>query len=150
MPFKLDALDLLRWLHFVAMAAGFGAGIVALLLSGFEEGREDLQGLAATVWSRVVAWAFRLALVVGAVLFVHMMRVGQNPLALGPAFHAKLLLALLLVGVSEAAPGALARGRRGAALLAVVLFLAATFLMFNRGLFRSAPKLLPPPVVTAR
>ena len=150
MSLKLDAVDLLRWLHFLAMGAGFGAALVALLLSGFEEGREDLQGLAATVWSRVVAWAFRLALVVGVVLFVQMMRVGQNPLALGPAFHAKLLLAVILVGLSEATPSALARGRRGSALLAVVLFLAASFLMFNRGLFRNAPRVLPAPVVSAR
>ena len=150
MPLKLDALDLLRWLHLVAMAAGFGAGLVALLLSGFEEGREDLQGLAATVWSKVVAWGFRLALVAGVLLFGWMLRAGQNPLALGPAFHAKLLLAVVLVGLSEATPSALARGRRGSALLVVVLFLATTFLMFNRGLFRGAPKVLPPPTVTAR
>lgn len=150
MSLKLDALDLLRWLHFLSLGAGFGAALVALLLSGFEEGREDLQGLAATVWSKVVAWAFRLALVAGVVLFVHMMRVGRDPLALGPAFHAKLLLAVILVGLSEATPSALARGRRGSALLAVVLFLAASFLMFNRGLFRSAPKVLPAPVLSAR
>ena len=55
MNLKLEAVNLALWLHFVAVTVGGGAAIVALLLSGFEEGKEDIQGLAATVWAKVVA-----------------------------------------------------------------------------------------------
>ena len=135
MNLKLEAVNLVRWLHFVALAVGGGAAVVALLLSGFEEGREDVQGLAATVWAKVVAWAFRLALVAGIGLLVLMMQGGQNPFKAGVYFHIKLTLVLVVVGLSEMAPRALAVGKRGTALLAVVLFLAASFTVFNKGLF---------------
>ncbi len=136
MNLKLEAINLVRWLHFVALAVGGGAAVVVLLLSGFEEGREDLQGLAATVWSKVVAWAFRLALVVGIVLLVLMMQGGQNPFKAGIYFHIKLTLVFVLVGLSEMTPKALAAGKRGSALLTLVLFLAVAFTVFNKGLFR--------------
>ena len=140
MNLKLEAVNLVRWLHFVALAVGGGAAVVALLLSGFEEGREDLQGLAATVWSKVVAWAFRLALVAGVVLLVLMMQGGQNPLKAGIYFHIKLVLVLVLVGLSETTPKALAAGRRGSALLVLVFFLASSFVVYNKGLFSTRPK----------
>jgi hypothetical protein len=144
---KLEAVNLVRWLHFVAMSFGSGAAVVALLLSGFEEGREDLQGLAATVWAKVVAWAFRLAVVAGIVLLAMLLQGGQNPFKAGFYFHLKLALVLLLVGLSEMTPRALAAGRRGSALLVVVLFLAVGFTVFNRGLFRgAAPATAPDPV----
>ncbi|HEX9011606.1 MAG TPA: hypothetical protein VF804_14660, partial [Holophagaceae bacterium] len=101
MNLKLEAVNLIRWLHFVTIAAGGGAAIVALLLSGFEEGREDLRGLAATVWSKVVVWSFRLALIAGLVLLVMMIQHGQNPFRNGHYFHVKLLLVVILVGLSE-------------------------------------------------
>lgn len=138
MNLKLDAVNLVRWLHFVALSVGGGAAVVALLLSGFEEGREDLRGLAATIWSKVVGWGFRLALVAGIALLVLMMQGGQNPFRMGYYFHLKLTLVLVLVGLSEMTPKALAAGKRGSALLVMVLFLAAAFTVFNRGMFRKA------------
>lgn len=135
MNLKLDAVNILRWLHFVALAVGGGAAVVALLLSGFEEGREDLRGLAATVWSKVVAWSFRLALIAGIGLLVMKMQGGQNPLKDGHYFHIKLLLVIVLVGLSEMTPKALAGGKRGSALLVLVLFLASSFTVYNKGLF---------------
>lgn len=143
MNLKLEAVNLVRWLHFVALAVGGGAAVVALLLSGFEEGREDLRGLAATVWSKVVSWAFRLALVAGIALLVLMMQGGQNPLKAGHYFHIKLLFVVLLLGLSEMSPKALAAGKRGAALFAMVLFLASSFVVYNKGLFggRTSPAL---------
>jgi hypothetical protein len=147
MNLKLEAVNLVRWFHFVAISFGGGAAVVALLLSGFEEGREDLQGLAATVWAKVVAWSFRLGLVAGIALLALLVQGGQNPLAAGIYFHIKLTLAIILVGLSEMTPKALAAGRRGSALLVVVLFMAVGFTVFNKALFRKdAPKLAPEPV----
>ena len=150
MNLKLEAVNLALWLHFVAVTVGGGAAIVALLLSGFEEGKEDIQGLAATVWAKVVAWAFRLALVAGIVLLVLMIQGGQNPFKAGIYFHIKLTLVFVLLGLSEMTPKALAKGRRGSALLVVVLFLAIAFTVFNRGLFLGrTPKAGPEMPVTA-
>ncbi len=149
MNLKLEAVNLIRWLHFVAIALGGGAAVVALLLSGFEEDREDLRGLAATIWAKVVVWSFRLALVVGVALLIVMMQGGQNPLRNGHYFHLKLLLVLVLLALSEMAPRALASGKRGAALLVVVLFLATSFTVFNKGLFNGHPKAGPEMTVTA-
>jgi len=135
MNLKLEAVNILRWLHFVVLAIGGGAAVVALLLSGFEEGKEDLRGLAATVWAKVVAWSFRLALIAGIALLVVMIQGGQNPLKNGHYFHIKLLLVFVLVGLSEMTPKALAAGKRGSALLVLVLFLASSFTVYNKGLF---------------
>jgi len=147
MNLKLEAVNILKWIHFLAMAFGGGAAIVALLLSGFEEDREDIQGLAATVWAKVVTWSFRLALVAGIALLVVLMQNGQNPFKAGIYFHIKLTLVFVLLGLSEMTPKALAAGRRGSALLAVVLFMAVTFTVFNKGLFRKdTPKSVPVPV----
>ncbi|MCE1205272.1 MAG: hypothetical protein LWW79_11785 [Holophagaceae bacterium] len=150
MNLKLEAVNLALWLHFVAVTVGGGAAIVALLLSGFEEGRDDIQGLAATIWAKVVASAFRLGLIAGVVLLVLMIRDGQNPFRAGTYFHIKLTLVLILVGLSEMTPKALAKGRRGSALLVVVLFLAASFTVFNKGLFlKQTPKAGPELPATA-
>ena len=149
MNLKLEAVNLLRWLHFVALAVGGGAAVVALLLSGFEEGREDLRGLAATVWAKVVAWAFRLAFIAGIVLLVMVMQGGQNPMKNGHYFHIKMLLVVVLVGLSEMTPKALAAGKRGSALLVLVLFLAGSFTVYNKGLFGGRPKAGPEIPATA-
>jgi hypothetical protein len=147
---KLETVNLVRWFHFVAMSFGSGAAVVALLLSGFEEGKEDLQGLAATVWAKVVSWSFRLALLAGIALLVMMIQGGQNPFKAGFYFHIKLVLVFILIGLSEMTPKALAAGRRGSALLVVVLFMAIGFTVFNKGMFRKdAPKLAPEPVAAA-
>jgi hypothetical protein len=143
---KLETVNILRWIHFLAMSFGSGAAVVALLLSGFEEGREDLQGLAATVWAKVVAWSFRLALVAGIVLLVVLIQSGQNPFKTGFYLHIKLSLVFILIALSEMTPKALAVGKRGSALLVVVLFMAVSFVVFNKGLFRKDAPPAPEPV----
>lgn len=148
MNLKLEAVNLVRWLHFVTLTIGGGAAMVALLLSGFEEDREDLRGLAATVWAKVVAWSFRLALVAGIVLLVLMLQGGQNPLKNGHYFHIKLLLVFVLVGLSEMTPKALAAGKRGSALIVLMLFLAASFVVYNKGLFSNQLKPAPDMTIT--
>ena len=149
MNLKLETVNILRWLHFLAMSFGSGAAVVALLLSGFEEGREDLQGLAATVWAKVVAWSFRLALIAGIALLVLDIQGGLNPLKNGHYFHIKLLLVFVMVGLSEMTPKALATGKRGSALLVLVLFLATSFTVYNKGLFAGRLKSGPEMPVTA-
>jgi hypothetical protein len=139
MNLKLEAVNLVRWLHFVTLAVGGGAAVVALLLSGFEEGREEIRGLAATIWAKVVAWSFRLALVAGIGLLILMIQGGQNPLKHGHYFHIKLLLVVVLAGLSEMTPKVLAAGKRGSALLTLVLFLASSFIVYNKGLFGGSP-----------
>lgn len=140
MNLKIEAVNMVRWLHFIALAVGGGAAVVTLLLSGFEEDREDLRGLAATVWSKVVAWAFRIALVTGVASLFLVMQNGSNPMKNGSYFHIKMLLVLLLVGLSEMTPKSFAAAKRGSALLVLVLFLATTFTVFNKGLFGARPK----------
>ncbi|MDP2876510.1 MAG: hypothetical protein Q8O00_10030 [Holophaga sp.] len=132
---QFEIYNLVKWLHFVALALGGGGIVIALLLSGFEDEREDLRGLAATIWKKVVAWSFRLALILGILMLVVQYRAGDpNPLA--PHYlHVKLLLVLILVGVSEMAPKALAGAKRGAAMLALLLFLLASFVTINRNVF---------------
>ena len=132
---KLEAVNLVRWFHFLAISFGGGAAVVALLLSGFEEGREDLQGLAATVWAKVVSWSFRLALLAGIALLVILVQGEQNPFKAGIYFHIKLTLVIILIGFSEMTPKALAAGKRGAAMLALLLFLLVTFVVFTRAAF---------------
>ena len=143
MNLRIDVVDLLRWLHFLTLGVGVGAAVVVLLLSGFEEGREDLQGLAATVWSKVVTWAIRLSIVVGIALLVLAIQGGRNPMKNGSYFHMKMLLVLILAGLTEMAPKALAAGRRGAALLMLVLFLGTSFVVFNKTLFGAKPRFAP-------
>ena len=140
-----ELYDLVKWLHFVALSVGGGGIVIALLLSGFEDEREDLRGLAATIWKKVVAWSFRLALVLGILLLVILYRAGDpNPLA--PHYlHLKLVLVLALLGVSEMSPKALAVAKRGAPMLALLLFLLASFVTINRGAFpqKARPALEP-------
>ncbi len=139
----LDALSLVKWIHFILLSMAGGGAVVALLLSGFEEERPDLQGLAATVWKRTVTWGFRLALVVGiAAMFIKIQH-GENPLRLA-YFHVKLTLVVILLAFAEMAPKALAVGKRGAALIALLLFLLASFTVYNKDLFgRKAAQPLP-------
>ncbi len=130
-----DALSLLKWIHFVCVAVAGGGIVASLLLSGYEETREDLQGLAAALWARTVRWAFRLAVLLGIVMIGWM----QGKLKVNPFLQnylaIKLVLAVGLLAVSEMGPKALAAGRRGAAMLAMLLFLLVSFVVFNRGAF---------------
>jgi hypothetical protein len=134
-----DSLSLIKWLHFIVLSMAGGGAIVALLLSGFEDEREDLRGLAATVWKRTVSWGFRLALVVGIIALVLNIRSGNN-LMLDRYMHIKLTLVLILLACSEMAPKGLAVGKRGAAMLALLLFMLTSFVMYNKSIFGQKPR----------
>lgn len=132
---SFDVLSLLKWIHFVCIAIGGGAMVTALLISGFEDEREDLRGLAAALWAKVVTWSFRLAMLLGIVLIGWL----QGKLKVNPFLQnyltIKLVLAVGLLALSEMGPKALAAGKRGAATLALLLFLLISFVVFNRAVF---------------
>ncbi|MBK8726048.1 MAG: hypothetical protein IPL96_08300 [Holophagaceae bacterium] len=139
---KFETFTLLKWIHFVAFSVIGGGGVVALLLSGFEEEREDLRGLAATIWKRTVGWAARIAVLLGIGLLVLKIQGGQHPFD-HYYLHTKLLLVVILLAASEMAPKHLAAGKRGAAMVALLMFLATTFVTFNKTVFGSKVRVVP-------
>ncbi len=132
------AFDMIRWMHFLCAALAGGGMVMCLLVSGYEDTREDLRGLAAVLWSRIVSWCLRLGVLVGLGMIGWMHKLGGAPFA-DYWLWVKLGLVLVLLGVSETTPRALAAGKRGGAMLALLLFLLATFATFNRGVFGSRP-----------
>ena len=138
---SVDPVAMLKWFHFLVLAMAGGGGIVALLLSGFESERPDLQGLAATVWKRTATWGFRLAVIVGILLLTLKIQAGDKPFAAFNYLHIKLLLVFFILATAEMAPKMLAKGKRGAAMVALLLFAATSFVVYNKDLF--APKAAP-------
>ena len=135
----LETYDFIKWLHVLAVALGGGSAMIILVLAGFEDSREDLRGLTAVLWRRTTAWAFRLAFLLGAVLLGMRIHFGDQPFE-ARYLHWKLVLVVLLLVFSELSPKALGRARRGAALLAFLLFLMATFVSVNHDAFGTLHK----------
>lgn len=140
-----DAISLVKWFHFILLSVAGGGAVVALLLSGFEDERPDLRGLAATIWKRTATWGFRLAVVVGIGALLLHMKAGNNLLA-EHYMHVKLTLVLILLACSEMAPKGLAVGKRGAAMLALLLFMLASFVVYNKSVFGQKAKPMPVPM----
>lgn len=135
-----ETISLIRWLHIASMAFAGGAAGIILILVGFEEEREDLHGLTSLLWRRTAAWGFRLAFVLGLVLLGMNIHYGAEPFQ-NLWLHWKLGLVVLLLGFSEMSPKALAKHKRGAPLLAFLLFLLASFVSVNHSAFGTrAPK----------
>jgi hypothetical protein len=126
--------DLVKWLHFISFAIAGGASVVALLLSGLEDDREDLRGLSAVLWKQVVTWGFRTALITGGILLTMKLSRGDHPFD-AYYLHLKLVFVILLLAMSEMSPKPLARAKRGAALMALLMFLLATFVVINKDAF---------------
>lgn len=131
---RLSPLDLLKWMHFICLGTALGGAVVSLLLSGFEQEREDLKGLAATVWKQAVTWPIRAAIVIGALAAYQKWVWHMDPFAFR-YFHLKLALVLPLAASVEMAPKALALGKRGAAMVALFLVLSISFIVYNQRLF---------------
>jgi hypothetical protein len=129
-----EAYSIVKWLHLTALALGGGSAMIILILVGFEDGREDLKGMTSILWKRTSAWAFRLAVVLGIALLVLRIRSGDHPFD-DRYLHLKLVLVLLLLACSEMSAKHLARARRGAAILAFLLFLMVTFVSVNKDAF---------------
>jgi uncharacterized membrane protein len=129
-----ELFSMLRWLHIVCFALGGGSAMVILVLVGFEESREDLRGLTSILWKRTTCWGFRLAFLVGLALLGWKAYAGEA--LMGQVWlHFKLPLAILLLVFSEMAPRALANRKRGAPLLAFLLFLVTVFVSTNAAAF---------------
>ncbi len=127
-----SAYDSLRWIHFLGVAMA-GGGLVSCLVISVQE--KDRKGLAAILWSRLVAWGFRLGALAGLGLAFLLQRAGARPFA-QTWLSVKLALVVVLFGLSESTPKALAAGKQGTARLVGLLFLLATFVTFNSGMFR--------------
>lgn len=128
--------DLVRWFHFITLALGGGAAMTALMLSGLEEAQEEYRGLSAALWKKLVVWSIRLSFVAGLGLVAYLFKAGGCP------FQARYMvfkpvLAILLMVCIEVTPKALARGRRGSALMAILLFLLISLVTFNGPAFGS-------------
>lgn len=125
-----DLFHLVLWLLFLAISMAGGGMLVALLLSGFEEEREDLRGLAASVWQKVAGWGVRFACLLGLGALALLFRREAHPFdarALAP----EIALAALTLLFTELTPRFLARLKRGAALLALLFLLLTTFMAIN-------------------
>lgn len=134
---SIDPLAMLKWFHFLLLTVAGGGAVVALLLSGFESDRPDLQGLAATVWKRTTTWGIRIAVIVGILMLSLKISQGEKPFATFNYLHIKLVLVFLLLTCTEMAPKMLAKGKRGAAMIALLLFMATSFVVYNKALFPS-------------
>ena len=132
--FNFSTYDIIKWMHLIALALGGGAAMIILILVGFEDEREELRGMTSILWKRTAAWGFRLAVLLGIVLLVLRMRDGDHPFA-STYLHWKLTLVFLLLMCSELSGKALAGARRGAAMLALLFFLMATFVAVNKDAF---------------
>jgi hypothetical protein len=137
---KFETFFLIQWMHWVALALGGGGAVAALLMSGYEETREDLQGLSAALWAKLCLWSFRLTVLLGLLLMAMVWHASGNPFQATPHLYWKLPLVILLLIASESSPKTLAQGKRGAPLLALALFLLTTFVTVNRTTFeKKAP-----------
>ena len=137
---QFELFSVLRWLHLTALALGGGAAMVILILVGYEESREDLHGLTRLLWKWTAAWAFRLAVLLGLALLALKFRDGGRPFQM-VYLHWKLPMVLLLLMFSEMSPRALGSRKRGAPLLAFLLFLLVVFVSANGAAFgTTAPR----------
>jgi uncharacterized membrane protein len=110
------------------------------MISGLEEEQEGMKGLAPTLWKMVVAWGFRLAVVTGVLLLTLKFIGGLHPFD-RYYLHWKLAFVTILVAMSELSARSLARSRRGAPLLALLMFLLATFVVVNGSAFGQKPSI---------
>ena len=143
---KPNATDLTLWTHLVAFAFAGGGAAVALLLSGFEDEREDLRGLAAAVWACVTRWGTRIAVVLGGVLLALRFQAGEHPFD-APHLPLKLAFAALALLMAELTPRDLAKGRRGSALLFLMFWMLTTVVAVNKAAFPRRPRPDVPPAV---
>jgi len=139
-----ELFNLVKWLHFLAMAIGSGAMVVALLISGMEEDQDVFRGLSPLIWKKVVAWSFRLALLTGIVLIGILSQHGGRPFD-ARYLWIKLPLVLALLAACEMAPKAMVAGRRGAPLVALLLFLLVSLVAHNKYSFGVRQRPVPPP-----
>jgi len=135
-----DTESLLKWFHFLMLVLAGGAMPVCLLLSGFEDTHEDVRGLSAAIWKRLVVWGMRLAVLFGVVVLVALIVNGGKPFS-QPHLMFKIGLAPFMVLLCETAPKSLGAGKRGVAMVAMILFLLTSFIASNgKAFFEPKPE----------
>lgn len=139
-----SATDILKWIHLLSLVLGGGGAMVCLLLLGLEESDPAYKGLSAALWRKVVAWGFRFAFITGLVILGMKIKNLEQPFA-AYYLHIKLVLVVALLGVSESATKSLAKGKRGAALLAIALFLLITFVVSTKETYGRRKVVAPAP-----
>ncbi len=125
------ATDILKWVHLISFVLGGGGAMVCLLLLGLEESDPAYKGLSAALWRKVVTWGFRFAFITGLVILGMKLKNLEQPFA-AYYLHIKLVLVVILLGVSETTTKSLAKGKRGGALLVIGLFLLTTFVVMTK------------------
>jgi len=117
---------LVKWFHFIFLVLAGGAMPVCLMLSGFEDAHEEVRGLAAGVWKKLAVWGMRFAVLCGIVLYVMAWVHGERPFA-QPYLIYKLVIVIVLAVLCENATKPLTIGKRGHAMLALMLFILTSF-----------------------
>jgi len=117
---------LVKWFHLIFLVLAGGAMPVCLMLSGFEDTHEEVRGIAAGVWKKLAVWGMRFAVLCGVILYVMAWVHGERPFA-QPHLIYKLVIVIVLAVLCENAPKQLINGKRGHAMLALMLFILASF-----------------------
>jgi hypothetical protein len=125
-----DVRSLLGWFHFIFLVLAGGSMPVCLVLSGFEDAHEDIRGLSAMIWKKLTIWGTRFAVICGVILFVMAMVNGDKPFA-QPHLMFKVGIGAVLIFLCENAPRSLQVGKRGYAMLALMLFIFISFIASN-------------------
>ena len=131
--------SLVRWFHFIFLVIAGGSMPVCLMLSGFEDTHEEVRGLAAGVWKKLTIWGMRFAVLCGIILYAMACVYGEKPY-FQPQLIYKLVIVIVLVVLCENAPKSLINGKRGYAMLALMLFILTSFIASTK-LFQNQDKL---------
>jgi hypothetical protein len=139
---NFDVQSFLGWFHFLGLALAGGSMPVCLMLSGFEDTNEDVRGLSAVIWKKLTVWGMRCAVFCGAALIIVLLVEGGQPFS-QPHLMFKIGIAAVLIFLCETAPKQLGVGKRGAAMLAMVLFLVVSFVASNHSAFYQPAPIAP-------
>jgi len=131
--------SLVKWFHLIFLVLAGGTMPVCLMLSGFEDTHEEVRGIAAGVWKKLAIWGMRFAVLCGVILYAMACVYGEKPY-FQPHLIYKLVIVILLVVLCENAPKQLINGKRGYAMLALMLFILTSFIASTR-LFQNPDKL---------
>ncbi|MEZ0120387.1 MAG: hypothetical protein SGVNAXEH_000519 [Holophagaceae bacterium] len=130
----ITLLSVAKWVHLVLFGTALGGGAACLIISGLEESDSAYKGLSAALWKSLVNWSLRLTFIVGMLLLILNMQMGQSPF-LNKYFHYKLLFVFVLLGLSESASKSLATGKRTLALSCVIVIALIGFIIENQQIF---------------
>ncbi len=130
----ITLLSVAKWVHLVLFSTALGGGAACLIISGLEESDPAYKGLSAALWKSLVNWSLRISVIVGVLLLILNMQMGEN-LFVNRYFHYKLLFVFVVLGLSESASKSLAVGKRTLALSSVIVIALIGFIIENQQIF---------------